>query len=203
MGGSISKQQKQQIATYRTKFLLGEPNLNLMKDEDLHENELKCRQVVKNWDLDQKIILNNILGKIESNADEIVDNNGILLCDSPLITNVLQEQMNTSNKYKEYLKEQEKLASQSLNKLETNQSQVNVPVNTSTTPVTATSTTTPVTTVSATPSTTTSTKPATTTSTTPVTTTPPPSDKTAKPTVESKKGGKSSSRKQKSLKLYY
>jgi hypothetical protein len=206
MGGSISKQQKQQIATYRTKFLLGEPNLNLMKDEDLHENEQKCRQVAENFKLNKKDILNEILLKIESNADEIVDNNGILLCNSPLITNVLQSHMDKSPEYKKYLEEQEKLAKQSLNNLETNQQQPNFITTTSTTPVTTTSTT-PVTATSAT---TASTKPATTVSTPtvdatakPVTTTAPPSDKTAKPTVESKKGGKSSSRKRKALKLYY
>ena len=191
MGGSISKQQKQQIATYRTKFLLGEPDLNLMKEEDLHENEKKCKQVTENFKLSKKDILNEILLKIESNADEIVDNNGILLCNSPLITSVLQSHMDKSPEYKKYLEEQEKLAKQSLNNLETNQQQPNVTAATSTTPVTATSTTTA------------STKPATTTSTTPVTATSPPSDKTAKPTVDSKKGGKSSSRKRKALKLYY
>lgn len=212
MGGSISKQQKQQIATYRTKFLLGEPNLNLMKDEDLHENEQKCRQVAENFKLNKKDILNEILLKIESNADEIVDNNGILLCNSPLITSVLQSHMDKSPEYKKYLEEQEKLAKQSLNNLETNQQQPNVITTTSTTPVTTTSTT-PVTTTSTIPQTTVQQKQGDVQQKQANVTTPQtnvqqkqPNVTTPQPNVQqslNRAGGRSSSRKQKALKLYY
>jgi hypothetical protein len=99
MGGSISKQQRQQIATYRARFILGESNLNLMNDQDLQENEVKCRNVTENYNLDKKKILQEILQKVESEPDNIIDNNGILLCNSEKIIEILQSHLVKSPKY--------------------------------------------------------------------------------------------------------
>lgn len=99
MGGSISKQQRQQIATYRARFIFGESNLNLMNDQDLQENEVKCRNVTENYNLDKKKILQEILQKVESEPDNIIDNNGILLCNSEKIIEILQSHLVKSPKY--------------------------------------------------------------------------------------------------------
>jgi len=99
MGGSISKQQRQQIATYRARFIFGETNLNLMNDQDLHENEIKCRNVTENYNLDKKKILQEILQKVESEPENIIDNNGILLCNSEKIIEILKSHLVKSPKY--------------------------------------------------------------------------------------------------------
>ena len=111
MGGSMSLQQRQQIATYRTRFIFGESDLKLMNDADLNDNEVKCRNVVGRFDLNKKTILNEILQKIETNPNEIIDNNGILLCNSEQINNLLQSH---AEKSPIYIKEQQSTLNQQL-----------------------------------------------------------------------------------------
>ena len=99
MGGSISKQQKQQIASYRTRFIFGEPGLNLMKEEDVSDNEKICRELTLNFKLNQKLLIEEILNKIETNPDDVIDNNGVLLCSSQGIDDIFRRHIEKSPIY--------------------------------------------------------------------------------------------------------
>jgi hypothetical protein len=98
MGASISKQQKQQIASYRTRFIFGEPGLNLMTLEDISDNEKICRDLVIEYQLDKNQLIADILKIIETN-DDVIDNNGILLCSSQGINDIFESHMKRSNIY--------------------------------------------------------------------------------------------------------